>query len=454
MRVLKGCVWVAFTVALLAVAAYLTGRFELSDRLAGVFLSAQVWLPPTLSFDQFLAVLAVASLLLIGLMVVGSAAILVRAATRSQQRLDEVLTAKRETQHVRDQHQQEYGQLRTIAHGLAKQLDKRMLVRALVETASHIASTGQASGIVSLWRFHFETETIRFEEGCYCDESFFQQTTVQPTELPFSRVISVRKPWVFLLEQEDLPLLQPEKIPQLGSATGVLMVPLVVEQAVLGILLIFCQPEVVSSYEIRRPFFEAVWGELTLALAVAVQGEVAILDRLTGVHNRDYFMKRFVQEIERANRYQLPLSVLMVDLDNFKLVNDMLGHPQGDAVLKLIARLIKRAVRAIDLVARYGGEEFILMLPETSFGEDSGAPLVAERVRQAVEEEFLGMQRPLNLTISIGVVCRRFPEDREMGQQELIRLADEQLYRAKAGGKNKVCVRLPEATQETPHQVS
>jgi diguanylate cyclase (GGDEF)-like protein len=144
----------------------------------------------------------------------------------------------------------------------------------------------------------------------------------------------------------------------------------------------------------------------------------------------------------------------MMDIDNFKAVNDMLGHPQGDAVLKIIAKLIKKEIRAIDLLGRYGGEEFILLLPETGLGEDvssaSGALIVAERIRKAVADEFQGLQKPLNLSISLGLAVRRFPQDREMDHKELIRLADEQLYRAKTTGKNKVCVYTSDALQKAP----
>ena len=279
----------------------------------------------------------------------------------------------------------------------------------------------------------------------------FTQTKFQPTDQPFSRLISTQQSWIAEAGIEGLAFIRREKLQQLSGATGAMIVPLIIENAVLGYLMLFCHPEVLKSYEAQRAFYGALWSELSLALAIAVQGEMAILDRLTGVHNREYFMKRLVQEIERANRYQLPLSLMMIDIDNFKLVNDMLGHPQGDAVLKIVSKLLKKAVRAIDLVGRYGGEEFIVMLPETGFGEEAaghagGAAQVAERIRQAVDGEFQGLQKPLNLTISVGVVYRRFPEDREHDHRELIRLADEQLYKAKTTGKNKVCIYLPDSS--------
>ena len=91
------------------------------------------------------------------------------------------------------------------------------------------------------------------------------------------------------------------------------------------------------------------------------------------------------------------------------------------------------------------------MLPETGYGEETsavGALVVAERIRKAVDDQFHGLQKPLNLTVSLGVAIRRFPQDREADYRDLVRLADEQLYRAKTAGKNKVCVCLPEKTQE------
>ena len=440
-------------VALLGVALYVAIHFQLSDRLTTVFLQAQPWLPLELSLEQFLVAITVLSVFLVLLIALGYAGLAGWTAVQHQRKLAEAMAAKRETDHIKDQHKRQYEQLLGLGQTLGKQLDKRVLVQNIIEAASRMSSVPQANSVVSLWMLHFETDTFRFERGFYCDEAMFMKTEFQPNEAPFSRVVSSQQPWVSdKWEGDGLAFLKREKLSQLGVATGVMLIPLVIENSVLGILIVFCHPDVVKGYEEQRPFYNAVWAQLTLALAIAVQGEVAILDRLTGVHNREYFMKRLVQEIERANRYQLPLSLLMVDIDNFKLVNDMLGHPQGDAVLKIISKLLKKAVRAIDLIGRYGGEEFIVMLPETGYGDETGgagggAPVVAERIRKAVDDEFRGLQKPLNLTVSVGVACRRFPEDRALNYQDLIRVTDEQLYRAKTTGKNKVCIFAPEKPQ-------
>ena len=407
----------------------------------------------TLDVEQFLVGLTVLSLFITVLVVAGCATLLAvvgtRGSTVQRNAADQAAASKREIDYVKEEAQRQLEQLVSLGQTLTKQLEKQALVQTLVEAAGRVTSVAQANSIVSFWQLRFETGTLRFERGLYCDEAMFSQTEFQPTNAPFSHVVSTEQPWV-LQSWEQSTLIKKEKAARLGSATSLMLVPLVIERSVLGILVIFCHPDILKSYETEKLFYEAMWGELTLTLAIAIQGEMAILDRLTGVHNRDYFLKRLVQEIERANRYKVPLSLLMIDIDNFKLVNDMLGHPQGDAVLKIIAKLIKKEVRAIDLVGRYGGEEFIVLLPETGFGEEatSGARIVAERIRQAVDDEFRGLQKPLNLTVSIGLAGRRFPEDRGDDYRDLVRLADEQLYRAKATGKNKVCIRSPEKPQE------
>ena len=458
MRFLRGLLWFAFAVTLVAVAIYVTGNSEVADRLTSLFLTIQPWLPLSLNFDQFLVVLTVVSLLLAVLVLSGCTAIVVITGARltmfRQRYLAEAAAAKQEVLHVKEQHQRQFEHLTTVGQTLAKRLDKRVLVQTIVAAASRATSVGQANTVASLWLLNFETDTLQFETGLYCDQALFAKAAFQPTESPFAAVISTEKPWLSPKVEAGLGLVKPEKFSQLGSTTGLLVVPLIIESAVLGVLVLFCHPDVLKGYDGQRAFYDGMWNELSLALAIALQGELAILDRLTGAHNREYFMKRFIQEIERANRFQFPLSLLMIDIDNFKAVNDTLGHPQGDAVLKIVAKLVKKEVRAIDLVGRYGGEEFIVLLPETGYGEEAtsaaGALLVAERIRKAIDDEFHGLQKPLNLTVSVGLAVRRVPEDREQDHRELLRLADEQLYRAKTTGKNKVCVFMPEKAQEVP----
>ena len=161
--------------------------------------------------------------------------------------------------------------------------------------------------------------------------------------------------------------------------------------------------------------------------------QLAVTDDLTGIYNKRYFRQAFLKEFDRAKRYDFPLSLLMIDLDHFKKVNDRYGHPIGDVVLSEFAGLVLELTRSTDIFARYGGEEFALILPHTAEEE---AMEIAERVRRKVETNaFPGEDHPITLTISVGVGTNRAgietPED-------LMNLTDVNLYRAKSGGRNLV----------------
>ena len=163
--------------------------------------------------------------------------------------------------------------------------------------------------------------------------------------------------------------------------------------------------------------------------------EISIVDSLTQVYNRRYFMDRFRQEVKRVGRYGPPVSLLMIDIDHFKKVNDTHGHQAGDAVLAGVAGLIKWKLRETDLIARYGGEEFCVIATGT---EQDGAFVLAERVRQLVDGAvFEHDGNSLMVTISIGVSTWTVSDRDDF--EELIRRADTALYRAKEQGRNRVC---------------
>lgn len=171
--------------------------------------------------------------------------------------------------------------------------------------------------------------------------------------------------------------------------------------------------------------------------------ELALTDGLTGLNNHRYFHERISQELSRVKRCGKNLSLLMIDVDNFKKYNDANGHLVGDDALKRIASIIKANIRAGDIAVRYGGEEFVVILPEANKEQ---ACAVAERIRKSVEEEaFLGEESlpSKSLTVSIGVSS--YPEDSE-NKDELMKLADDALYVAKARGKNCIVCAGEEAS--------
>ena len=161
----------------------------------------------------------------------------------------------------------------------------------------------------------------------------------------------------------------------------------------------------------------------------------AVTDELTGLANRRRFMEFVQLELKRAERFQSPLGLLLVDLDDFKLVNDRFGHGTGDKVLRALSDVFRESLRDVDLAARLGGEEFAVLLPETDY---SGAAGVAERLRASLAS--LELQDPdgqgFGVTASFGVAV--YPEAQSV--DELLRTADAALYRAKAEGKNRVAL--------------
>lgn len=167
---------------------------------------------------------------------------------------------------------------------------------------------------------------------------------------------------------------------------------------------------------------------------------LAVTDGLTGLYNHRHFLQRLEEEFVRARRYDLPVSCMIMDVDNFKRVNDTYGHLHGDTVLQGIATCLQQAVRKSDIVARYGGEEFVVIMPQTGL---EGAKAQAERIRRGVGEwVFKDMPEGFRATISIGVAV--FNRATTADSEALIRRADGALYRAKREGKNRVCVGGPE----------
>jgi diguanylate cyclase (GGDEF)-like protein len=161
----------------------------------------------------------------------------------------------------------------------------------------------------------------------------------------------------------------------------------------------------------------------------------ALTDELTGLSNLRHFDDQLTGEIERSRRFNQPVGLVMLDIDDFKIVNDTYGHQQGDIVLSKVARVLRELSRDIDEAARYGGEEMAVILPQTDL---DGAELAAERMRQAIEQlsiERIDGDDPLHVTASFGVAS--LPENAK-DKEALIAEADAALYRAKRGGKNAV----------------
>lgn len=163
--------------------------------------------------------------------------------------------------------------------------------------------------------------------------------------------------------------------------------------------------------------------------------ELAFRDDLTGLYNHRYFQEILEREVQRSIRYKHPLSLLLLDIDFFKNVNDTYGHPSGDRVLQLVSRKMEQLVRHCDIVARYGGEEFAIVLPETG---RNGANVLATRIRRGIEQLKIKLnEKEISVTVSIGLTSTdidRVP----LNRAALIAQSDKALYRAKTKGRNRV----------------
>jgi len=163
--------------------------------------------------------------------------------------------------------------------------------------------------------------------------------------------------------------------------------------------------------------------------------QLSVTDELTGLWNRRYLWERLEEEITKTRRFNLTVSCLMIDIDDFKVINDTYGHTTGDTVLTKIARVLKSQCRAHDLLARFGGEEFLMVLHQTDL---EGAGQLAQRLVKSVDHHPFTThdQKILKATISIGVSTYPSPNINDVN--DLIKKADEALYQAKRKGKNRV----------------
>ena len=233
-------------------------------------------------------------------------------------------------------------------------------------------------------------------------------------------------------ETSDVEIMRKAKI------QAMVCVPLLLQNRPVGVLYL---------YDAKPRFFEKRQLDLLAIFAsFAVMSidnaslhsrtkRMAITDALTGLYNNRYFKQVFPYEMGRARRYAKPLSMMMIDIDHFKNLNDTYGHPKGDQILASVGKVLSASLRAADFSFRYGGEEFAVLLPETRL---EGAFLVAENLRLRISQSvspLLGVDTGREVTISLGVAC--FPNDGSSAEQ-LLKHADQCLYKAKSQGRNRV----------------
>ena len=209
-----------------------------------------------------------------------------------------------------------------------------------------------------------------------------------------------------------------------------LAVPILFNNNLMGVINIE-SPQVGFFDDEDRRLIEVVANHLAIALSnISSQADLreqAVRDPLTGLFNRHYFNSIIASELSRSDRYERPLSLMMVDVDGFRVINNKLGHLQGDEVLKNVARMLEKNVRDADCVIRYGGDEFLIFMPETNGQGD--AQLVADRLRQEIGSVLEGTgadELGLSLGLSIGIYSRRPRESKTL--EEILEEVDQRMY--------------------------
>jgi len=218
----------------------------------------------------------------------------------------------------------------------------------------------------------------------------------------------------------------------LGEIEAELVLPLVFKDNLIGFFIFGPKDD-------HRPYIQSdinILQTLASQAAIAIENarlySEAITDSMTRLYHHKYFMMRLKEEMNRSKRYGHPMNLLMIDIDNFKSINDICGHLAGDKVLVGVAHFIKNKVRITDIVGRYGGDEFAVIVTAT---DHKGAMLLAGRLREGLEQT--SFEGNIKLTISVGV-CSFDTSAKEMTTEELIDTADKTLYLAKKNGRNRI----------------
>jgi diguanylate cyclase (GGDEF)-like protein len=236
-----------------------------------------------------------------------------------------------------------------------------------------------------------------------------------------------------------------------GSSNGRLKshisLPLINEGKVLGCASI--NSDLTNAFDAQAlQFFSLITYQMASSMkhsqVISSMKDMAIYDTLTQVFNRRHLNQVLEEELRNSLRKKQPLSIVMVDIDHFKAINDRYGHDEGDKALIHIASMLKASLRKHDIVARFGGEEFLVILPKAIMKD---AVVIAERIRRSIEATPLSMDgEEVHLTVSLGVaaVPAIWPDSKE----EFIKCADTALYEAKGKGRNRVCFYVP--TKDPP----
>jgi len=337
----------------------------------------------------------------------------------NQKRLEEdLLTEKRKMEEILDFEEK---------ISVIKEFDR--LVEFILKKVSEVLEVRKCSFMI----FDEEAGELSIQGALGLEERVIQETRVKLGE-SISGVVAEERASVLVKNIEYDQRFKRANAPYYASRSF-MSIPIATDGKLIGVLNVTDKKRISGQEVFFNELDLKILSAIGKEIAVAIENinlykelnHLAVMDPLTNIHNYRYFTKTLDYEVNRTNRFQEPLCLMMIDLDNFKSYNDSFGHIQGDNLLKDVSRLFKDKLRAIDVICRYAGDEFAVILPETDI---DGALIAAEKLRGSVEE--LVLKRPI--TLSIGV-AQYLPD---MTRLEFTAKADQALYRSKETGKNKV----------------
>lgn len=321
-----------------------------------------------------------------------------------------------------------------VAKTVVSTLDLDTLLQAIMVSAMHYAET--PAGSVALYDSHKKELALHAHSGLSAEFIKVERWSVASGGLT-EQILNSGE--IFIVsDTEQSPFFQnPVAISE--GIRSLICVPLIFQDEIVGILYLDdFKPRDFDRQKLELLSILASFAALAIHNARLHNKTklMAITDFLTGLYNHRYFQQILTQELGRARRYEKVLSLIILDIDNFKSFNDRFGHAVGDKVLVVIGEIIVSSLRKVDYAFRYGGEEFIILLPETSLEH---AIMAAERMRAKIAAEAADLVPEScgsKITVSAGVAC--YPENGS-NREDLFSLMDSYLYKAKSMGKNRVC---------------
>lgn len=320
-----------------------------------------------------------------------------------------------------------------VARAVVSTLDLDTVLQAIMTSAMRFAET--PAGSVALYDDKKQELTLHVHSGLTSEFVKHERWDLKPGGLT-EQVLKAGE--IFYVEDTRETDFFTNPVAVKEGIRSLVCVPLVVRERIVGVL--YLDDFVPRHFDRSKLRLLAVLGSFAAMAIINAKLHnrtklMAITDILTGLHNHRYFKQVFAQEMGRAKRYQKSLSIILMDVDDFKKYNDSYGHTTGDMVLKVIGDIIMKTIRSVDHAFRYGGEEFVVLLPETKL---ESALQVAERLRERIELETGSVITGITsrgVTVSVGVAA--FPDDGTR-TKELFNVVDGLLYKAKEFGKNKV----------------